>query len=92
MGTGVDDYSDLPMETIFAERRIRPAVFLRKNGQSIRGTATQAVWMSAYRIVRLRGLNPTKINADALKTYNIKNLRAEEMFGPCDNWIPSDLA
>ena len=82
MGTGVDDYSDLPMETIFAERRIRPAVFLRKNGQSIRGTATQAVWMSAYRIVRLRGLNPTKINADALKTYNTRarRTRAESAY------------
>ncbi len=44
----------------------------RKNSQSNRsdrGAATQAVLMSVYRTLRLRGLNPTKTIADALKTY-----------------------
>ena len=51
---------------------IRPAVVLRKNSQSNRsdrGAATQAVLMSVYRTLKLRGLNPTKTIADALKTY-----------------------
>ena len=33
------------------------------------GAATQAVLMSVYRTLRLRGLAPTKTIADALKTY-----------------------
>jgi transposase len=66
------DYTDVPFENNFAERQIRPAVILRKNSQSNRserGAATQAVLMSVYRTLRLRGLNPTKTIADALKTY-----------------------
>jgi len=31
--------------------------------------STQAVLMSVYRTLKLRGLNPTKTMADALKTY-----------------------
>jgi transposase len=66
------DYADVPADNNFAERQIRPAVILRKNSQSNRsdrGAATQAVLMSVYRTLRLRGLNPTKTIADALKTY-----------------------
>ncbi len=66
------DYADVPANNNFAERQIRPAVILRKNSQSNRsdrGAATQAVLMSIYRTLRLRGLNPTKTIADALKTY-----------------------
>ena len=73
------DYDHVPFENNpasrshrFAERRIRPAVILRKNSQSNRsdqGAATQAVLMSVYRTLRLRGLAPTKTIADALKTY-----------------------
>ena len=66
------DYDHVPFDNNFAERQIRPAVILRKNGQSNRsdqGAATQAVLMSVYRTLRLRGLNPTKTIADALKTY-----------------------
>ena len=47
-------------------------MILRKNSQSNRseqGAATQAVLMSVYRTLKLRGLNPTKTIADALKTY-----------------------
>jgi len=66
------DYADVPFENNFAERQIRPAVILRKNSQSNRsdrGAATQAILMSIYRTLRLRGLNPTKTIADASKTY-----------------------
>ena len=62
----------IPFENNFAERQIRPAVILRKNSQSNRseqGAATQAVLMSIYRTLKLRGLNPTETIADALKTY-----------------------
>jgi len=66
------DYADVPFENNFAERQIRPAVILRKNSQSNRsdrGAATQAVLMSVYRTLKLRGLNPTQTIADALRTY-----------------------
>ncbi len=35
------------------------------------GAATQAVLMSVYRTLRLRGLEPTKAVVEALKTYLI---------------------
>lgn len=66
------DYADVPFENNFAERQIRPAVILRKNSQSNRsdrGAVTQAILMSVYRTLKLRGLNPAKTIADALKTY-----------------------
>jgi transposase len=66
------DYANVPHDNNFGERQIRPAVILRKNSQSNRsdrGAATQAVLMSVYRTLKLRGLNPTKTIADALKTY-----------------------
>lgn len=66
------DYADVPHDNNLGERAIRPAVILRKNSQSNRserGAATQAVLMSVYRTLKLRGLNPTKTIADALKTY-----------------------
>ena len=66
------DYEDVPFENNLCEREIRPAVVLRKNSQSNRseqGAATQAVLMSVYRTLKLRGLNPTKTIANALKTY-----------------------
>ncbi len=66
------DYTDVPFENNFADRQIRPAGILRKNSQSNRserGAATQAVLMSVYRTLKLRGHNPTKTIAQALKTY-----------------------
>ena len=66
------DYDHVPFENNFAERQIRPAVILREKGQSNRsdrGAATQAVLMSVYRTLRLRGLNPTKTIAHALRIY-----------------------
>jgi len=47
-------------------------VLIRKNSQSNRsekGAATQAVLMSLYRTLKLRGRNPTDVIADALPTY-----------------------
>ena len=66
------DYEDVSFENNLAERQIRPAVVLRKNSQSNRserGAATQAILMSVYRTLKLRGLNPTQTIADALRTY-----------------------
>ena len=66
------DRPEVPFENNFAERQIRPAVILRKNSQSNRseqGAATQAVLMSVYRTLKLRGLNPMDAIATALRTY-----------------------
>jgi len=66
------DYPQIPFENNFAERQIRPAVILRKNSQSNRsdrGATTQAVLMSVYRTLRLRGHDPLRTIADALRTY-----------------------
>ena len=65
------DHPQIPFENNFAERQIRPAVILRKNGQSnrsARGAVTQAVLMSVYRTLRLRGHDPLQTIADALRT------------------------
>jgi len=56
----------------FAERQIRPAVILRKNSQcnrSQRGAATQAILMSVYRTLKLRGHDPRAQIDNALRTY-----------------------
>ena len=66
------DYPQIPFENNFAERQIRPAVVLRKNSQSNRserGALTQAVLMSVYRTLHLRGHDPLQVIADALRTY-----------------------
>lgn len=56
----------------FAERQIRPAVVLRKGSQcnrSEQGAATQAVLMSIYRTLKLRGHDPRAAITDALNSY-----------------------
>lgn len=66
------DYPEIPFENNHAERMIRPAVILRKNSQSNRsdrGALTQAVLMSVYRTLHLRGHDPLRTIADALRTY-----------------------
>jgi transposase len=66
------DTPGVPPDNNHAERMIRPAVILRKNSlcnRSGQGAATQAVLMSIYRTLKLRGLDPTKTIAAALKTY-----------------------
>ncbi|MBK8913472.1 MAG: hypothetical protein IPM64_12300 [Phycisphaerales bacterium] len=50
---------------------IRPAVILRKNSQSNRsdrGATTQAVLMSVYRTLKLRGHDPLHTLETALRT------------------------
>jgi transposase len=66
------DYPEVPFENNLAERMLRPAVILRKNSQSNRsekGAATQAILMSVYRTLKLRGHNPIDTITDALRTY-----------------------
>ena len=66
------DHPFVAADNNFGERQIRPAVILRKNSQSNRsdhGAATQAVLMSVYRTLRLRGHDPTMTITKALKTY-----------------------
>ncbi len=63
------DYPEIAFENNFAERQIRPAVILRKNSQSNRsdrGARTQAVLMSIYRTLHLRGHDPLQTISDAL--------------------------
>lgn len=66
------DKPDVPFDNNFAERQIRPAVILRKNSQSNRsqqGAVTQAVLMSVYRTLKLRGHDPIQTITHALQSY-----------------------
>jgi len=66
------DYPQIPFENNHAERMIRPAVILRKHSQSNRsdrGALTQAVLMSVYRTLHLRGHDPLHTLTDTLRTY-----------------------
>jgi len=66
------DRPAVPFDNNLAERMIRPAVILRKNSQSNRsekGAATQAVLMSVFRTLKLRGHDPLKVIPQALRTY-----------------------
>jgi len=61
---------EVPFDNNHAERQIRPAVIIRKNSfcnRSEEGAHTQAVLMSVYRTLRLRGHDPTKTIADTLR-------------------------
>jgi transposase len=63
---------DVAYDNNLAERQIRPAVILRKNSQcnhSEKGAATQAVMMSVYQTLKLRGLNPLDTLVTALTEY-----------------------
>jgi len=63
------DKPAVPFDNNHAERQIRPAVILRKNqlcNRSDDGARTQAVLMSVYRTLRLRGHDPTQTIAHAL--------------------------
>jgi transposase len=66
------DTPGVPPDNNHAERQIRPAVIIRKNSlcnRSQQGAATQAILMSIYRTLKLRGMDPTKTIAEALKTF-----------------------
>lgn len=63
------DYDDVPHTNNHAERELRPAVIMRKviqQNRSDKGAHTQAVLMSIYRTLKLRGLDPTKTIVPAL--------------------------
>ncbi len=67
------DRPEASWENNFAERQIRPAVILRKNSQcnrSQRGAATQAVLMSVYRTLKLRGHDPLAQIQQALRAWS----------------------
>ena len=66
------DHPQVPYDNNHGERMIRPAVIIRKNSQSNRstkGAATQALLMSVYRTLKLRGPDPVRSVSDALRTY-----------------------
>jgi transposase len=65
------DTPDVPSDNNHAERQIRPAVIIRKNSlcnRSEQGAATQAILMSIFRTLKMRGLDATKTIAEAMKT------------------------
>jgi len=66
------DHPDVPADNNHGEREIRPAVIIRKNilcNRSEQGAHTQAILMSVYRTLKLRGHDPIKTIAQALATY-----------------------
>ncbi len=61
---------DIPFDNNQAERSIRPAVILRKNGNSSQeGASTQAILMSVFFTLKKRGHNPVAAIRDALAVY-----------------------
>jgi len=66
------DHEGVPSDNNRAEREIRPAVIIRKNSlgnRSENGAQVQAVLMSIYRTLKLRGQEPLNTLVDALKHY-----------------------
>jgi transposase len=64
------DKPHVPFHNNHAERQVRPAVIMRKNVQGNRsagGAETQAILMSVFRTLRLRGHDPTPTIAAALR-------------------------
>jgi transposase len=62
----------VPPDNNHAERMIRPAVIARKNSycnRSEKGAKTQAVWMSIFRTLHLRGQDALLTLEEALKIY-----------------------
>ena len=63
---------NVPSDNNHAEREIRPAVIIRKNSlgnRSPNGALTQAILMSVYRTLKLRGHDPLDTIVSALRTY-----------------------
>jgi len=66
------DHPDVPSDNNHAEREIRPAVIMRKNSlcnRSKNGAQTQAILMSIYRTLKLRGHEPLETIVSALRQY-----------------------
>lgn len=62
----------VPADNNHAEREIRPAVIIRKNSlcnRSEDGAEVQAVLMSVYRTLKLRGVDPIRTIVSALRQY-----------------------
>jgi transposase len=65
------DYDDVPHTNNHAERELRPAVIMRKviqQNRSDKGAHTQAVLMSIYRTLKLRGHDPVQTIVSNLET------------------------
>jgi transposase len=65
------DKLEVPFENNHAERQIRPAVIMRKNilcNRSIGGAATQAILMSVFRTLKMRGHDAVKTIVTGLRT------------------------
>jgi len=66
------DHPDVPSDNNHAEREIRPAVVMRKNSlcnRSANGANTQALLMSVYRTLKMRGLDPLETIVTSLRAY-----------------------
>ena len=66
------DHDDVPSDNNHAEREIRPAVLMRKNSfcnRSDRGAQAQAILMTVYRTLKIRGHNPLDVIVSALREY-----------------------
>jgi len=84
------DEHGLPFDNNLAEREIRPAVLMRKNSfhnMSQDGAITQAVLMTIYRTLKLRGHDPIETIVSALRHYLSHNFTLPPL--PSIN-IPSD--
>ena len=66
------DHPGVPSDNNHAEREIRPAVIIRKNSlcnRSDNGATVQAILMSVYRTLKLRGFDPLETIVRALRDY-----------------------
>ena len=66
------DHPQVPSDNNHAEREIRPAVIMRKNSlcnRSENGANVQAIMMSLYRTLKLRGLDPLDTIVAAFREY-----------------------
>ncbi len=66
------DHPGVPSDNNHAEREIRPAVIIRKNSlcnRSDNGATVQAILMSVYRTLKLRGLDPLETIVSTMRDY-----------------------
>jgi len=66
------DYPDVDSDNNHAERGIRRPVTMRKNSygnRSDRGVETQAIMMSIFATLKMRGINPVEFVINALKEW-----------------------
>lgn len=84
------DESGVPFDNNLAEREIRPAVLIRKNSfhnMSADGATTQAILMTLYRTLKLRGHDPIETLVSTLRQYLSDNFNLPPL--PTVN-VPSD--